>query len=471
MTAITTDEETSTETRAGPLGIAGWVLYDWAAQPFFTLITTFFFSPYFVNHLMSDPVHGQAVWGYTMGAAAILVALGSPVLGAMADARGRLKTYIAWLSVAFVASQAALWFAVPQMAHIWLPILAIIVGTMVVEFITVLNNSLMPRIVPGSQVGRLSGTGWAIGYLGGLISLVLMAAFVLIDAKTGKTMLGLSPLLPFDASQHEPERFTGPFSAIWYVLFVLPFFLFTPDVPLQRTASRVSVRAAFAELGNTLRHLGAYRDLVLFFLARMFFIDGLMAIFAFGGIYGQSVFGWDTTMLGVFGIIITLAGGIGAVIGGVIDDRAGGGPLIIGSLIILMIGAVGVISIDAQHVLFVIEVTPYVAGAKFLSHPAEQAFIAFGALIGLTAGPLQSASRSLLARMAPRERISEFYGFFAFSGKATAFAAPILVGAVTMWSGSQRIALSMILVLLGLGLLLMLFVNTKRAEEAGNNGG
>lgn len=471
MTAVTTDADLSAETRAGPLGIAGWVLFDWASQPFFTLITTFFFSPFFVNHLMSDPVQGQAVWGYTMGAAAIFVALGSPVLGAMADARGRLKLYIAWLSVVFVAAQAALWFSVPNTPHIWMPILAVIVGTMAAEFATVLTNSLMPRIVPSSQVGRLSGTGWAVGYFGGLVSIALMAAFVLIDAKTGKTMLGLTPLFSLDVGLHEPERFSGPFSAIWYALFVLPFFFFTPDAPPKQAESRVSVRGAFAELGNTLRHLGAYRDLVMFFLARMLFIDGLMAIFAFGGIYGQSVFGWDATMLGVFGIILTLTGGVGALIGGVVDDRAGAKPVIIGSLIILMIGAVGVISIDARHVLFAIEVTPYVAKASFLASPSEQAFIAFAVLIGLTSGPLQAASRSLLARMAPRDRLSEFYGFFAFSGKATAFAAPILIGALTMWSGSQRAALSVILVLLGLGLVLMLFVNVKRAVEADKNGG
>jgi UMF1 family MFS transporter len=463
MTASVTGGYAAPRESAGSLAIASWMLFDWAAQPFYTLITTFLFAPYFAAVFIGDATEGAAIWGYTTSAAAILVALGAPILGAIADSRGRLKPLIFLLSIGFVLGQAALWFALPGATeNVWFIVLAVIVATICAEFSAVLNNSLMPHLVRPDQLGRMSGGGWALGYVGGLISLIFMASFVMIDERTGLTTFGLEPLFNFDVAAHEADRFVGPFSALWYVTFVIPFFLLTPDAPRRPEAQRVSIRGALASVGDTLSHIRQFRDVALFFIARMLFIDGLLAIFTFGGIYAVDVFGWPTLVVGYFGIILSVAAGIGAAAGGFLDDRLGSKAVVIGSLLMLIGGALGVISIDTSHVLFLLDVAPPAEGAAPFTSTGEIIYLAFAILIGLAGGPLQSASRSLLARMAPPEHMSEFFGFFAFSGKVTAFAAPLLIGILSDTTGSLRIAMSVILVFLFVGLAVMALVQTPR---------
>jgi MFS transporter, UMF1 family len=451
--------------KTGLPGLAGWVLFDWSAQPFYTLITTFLFAPYFTSVFVGEP-QGAALWGYIAGASAIIVAIGSPVLGAMADVSGRIKPYIAVIGAVFVISQALIWFAEPgagQGATLWLVVGAVIVATACAEFATVLNNALMPRLVPESELGRLSGTGWAVGYIGGIVSLVLMAAFVLIDPATGKTMLGLSPLVPADPSR-PADRIVGLLSALWFIIFVTPFFLFTPDVPAKAGGGKVSIAAAFRTLGTTIGNLRRYRNIALFLIAYLLFIDGLMAIFSFGGIYGANLFGWQSIALASFGLIITVAGGIGAFAGGFLDDRIGSKAVILGALVLLMISALGVVSIDQTHVLFAIDVPAPEPGRALFGSAGEMVYIGFAMLIGLAAGPLQSASRSFLARLAPREHITEFFGIFAFSGKVSAFAAPITVSAITNATGSLRLGMATILAYLVIGLGFMMAVRSDRAK-------
>jgi UMF1 family MFS transporter len=320
----------------------------------------------------------------------------------------------------------------------------------------------MPRLVTEDQLGRLSGGGWALGYVGGLISLIFMAAFILVDTQTGKTMLGLDPLLKLDVATREMDRIVGPFSALWYAVFIIPFFLFTPDAPANPNAQRRSMREAITGLGETLRHIGRYRNLVVFFIARMLFIDGLLAIFTFGGIYATSIFGWQTIVVGYFGIILSVAAGIGALIGGFLDDQLGSKPVIIGSVALLIIGSLGVMSIDASHIFFTLDVTPRPPGSAPFVSTGEIFYMAFAILIGLASGPSQAACRSLLARLAPAEHMSEFFGFFAFSGKVTAFAAPFIIGIVSDTTGSLQMAMSVILAFLLAGMVGMGFVRTER---------
>jgi UMF1 family MFS transporter len=193
----------------------------------------------------------------------------------------------------------------------------------------------------------------------------------------------------------------------------------------------------------------------------MIFTDGLTAIFAFGGIYGASVFGWGPLELGMFGIVLTLVGAFGALIGGRLDDRFGPKTVIIVALLALVAGAVGILSVDKTHILFTTEVAEKVTGSKPFSATGEQVFLAFAILVGLVAAPVQAASRSLLARLAPAEKITQYFGLFAFSGKVTAFLAPFAVAFLTQQTGSQRIGMSAILAFLLIGVVLMLFVRTK----------
>jgi UMF1 family MFS transporter len=294
-----------------------------------------------------------------------------------------------------------------------------------------------------------------------LVSLALVAGLLVADPTTGKTLLGLPPLIPLDPATREGDRLVGPFSAVWYLVFVLPLFLFTPDhsaAPLQARAVTAGLAQLVRSVKDLVRHHG---QVALFLLARMLYADGLGAVFAFGGIYAATVFGWGATELGLFGIVLTTAGTIGAVLGGLLDDRRGSKAVIAFTLLLFIAASIGVLSVDQGNILFVLPVEPKRPGSVPFSSVGEQVYLAFAVLIGLASGPIQASSRTLLARMCPPGKITEFFGFFSFSGKITAFAAPLLIGVVTQVTGSQRLGIASSLVFLLAGLLLMLRVKAK----------
>jgi UMF1 family MFS transporter len=441
---------------SGRLGVAGWILFDWATQPFYTLVVTFLFAPYFVNSFAADPAFGQTLWAYTTGIAELIAALLAPVLGAIADAGYARKPWIAAFSVLLVAGLCGLWLAIPgEMQLLPIVLFSFAIATIGAELATVFNNAMMPGLVSENRLGSLSGIGWAAGYIGGLLSLVLVAGLLVADPASAKTLLGLDPLIPLDPTTREGDRLIGPFSALWYLVFVLPLFLFTPD---RRTTVQIArpVQTGLLHLVQGIRDLVSnHRQIALFLLARMLYADGLGAVFAFGGIYAASVFGWGATELGLFGIVLTIAGTIGALLGGVLDDRFGSKRVIAAALGLFVLSSIGVLSVANEEVLFVLPAAPKLSESAPFSSLGEQVYLAFAILIGLASGPIQASSRTLLARLCPPDKTTEFFGFFSFSGKATAFAAPLLIGVVTAATGSQRIGIATSLLFLLAGLVLL----------------
>jgi UMF1 family MFS transporter len=450
------------ERLAGKSALAGWVLFEWAAQPFYTLIVTFLFGPYFVNQFVADPVRGQSLWAYGAAAAGVLIAVGSPILGAVVDVKGGAKWRMGLLVVCFAAAMAGLWIARPGSGApiIALVLAAYVIATASAEFAIVLLNGMMPTLVPREQYGRLSGISWGLGYLGGLLALIFVAALVVVNGETGKTLLGMKPLLTLDAATGESDRIVGPLCALWLLVFSTPFFLLTPDLGRRRHGARIAdgLRAFVATLVALPRH----GNILLFLAARMVFIDGLTAIFQFGGIYAASIFGWHALEQSQFAIVLVLAGVIGAVCGGFLDDRIGAKRVIIGSLLVLIFGAIGLLSVDHTHVLFHVAVPPKAPDSAVFSSAGERVFLAFAVALALVAAPAQASCRSLLARLAPPDQVSQFFGLFAFSGKATAFLAPTLIGLATALAHSQRIGLATVLVFLGIGLAGMTLVREAR---------
>lgn len=451
------DTQHSKTDRAPPAALASWALFDWAAQPFYTLILTFLFAPYFANHVIGDPVAGQSYWGYATAIAGLLIAVGSPVLGAIADRQGARKPWIGGFSVLLIVAMSALWFAQPDAgtSTILFVLFAFIVATAMAEFATVFSNAIMPTLVGTREIGRLSGIGWATGYVGGLLSLAIMAGLIVGDSETGKTILGFEPLLAVDHTQHVGDRLVGPFSALWFAVFVIPFFLFVPDTGRPAQSDTAKQEGPFDELWKTIRSLPSFPDMLYFLLARMLYADGLSAIFAFGGIYGASVFNWGPLELGLFGIFLTITGAIGAVIGGWVNDRVGSRKVISVSLGVLLFAVIGILSVDKTHIFYVFEVAEKAAGASPFSSTGEHVFMSFALLVGLVTAPVQSASRVLLATLAPKEKRTQYFGLFAFSGKVTAFLAPFLVATVTAVSNSQRIGMATITLFLIAGFVLL----------------
>jgi UMF1 family MFS transporter len=455
-------QEAAGRSAAAPVGklpLFGWVLFDWATQPFYTLVVTFLFAPYFVNGFMDDPARGSSLWAYATGIAELIAAALAPVLGAIADEGTRRKPWIVAFSVLLFAGLCGLWFAIPgEIGLAPLVLISFGLATIGAELATVFTNAMMPSLVGNRRLGTLSGVGWATGYVGGLVSLALIAGLIVADPHTGKTLLGVPPIVPLDPVTREGDRLVGPFSAVWFLVFVLPLFLFTPDrqsKPLKTDAVRAGLSQLIRSVRDLVRH---HFEIAKFLLARMLYADGLGAVFAFGGIYAGTVFGWGATELGLFGIILTITGTFGAALGGLLDDRKGSKVVIAATLLLFIMSSIGVLSVDHDHVLFVLPVEPKAPGSAPFSSVGEQVYLAFAMLIGIASGPIQSSSRTLLARMCPPDKVTEFFGFFSFSGKITAFAAPLAIGAITHATGSQRVGIAMSLVFLIAGLLLLLRV-------------
>jgi UMF1 family MFS transporter len=446
--------------------IAGWVLFDWACQPFFTLVTTFVYAPYFASVVVGDGARGQALWGFAAGTAGILVALFSPVLGAVADATGRRKPWIAAFGLLLIIGSWALWFGRPgDASSIAVVLIAFVIGSIGVEFATVFNNAMMPTLVPQTRLGRLSGLGWAMGYVGGLVSLAFTLVFLAASPQTGRTLAGFLPLFGLDASMSEGDRATGPLSALWFIVFVLPLLLFTPDGKKAMNLGP-AIRVGLRNIAATVREIRHHANSAIFLLANMIYANGLGALFAFGGIYAAGNFGWTTIEIGVFGILITIAASAGALTGGWLDDKFGSKKVVLVALAILTMMSVAILSVDRDTVFFVFAAQPAVRGAGLFTSLPEQLYVVFGAIIGIAAGPLQASSRTLLARLAPSHQIGEFYGLFALSGKLTSFAGPLAVATVTAATASQKAGISVLVGFFAVGAVLLAFVRVSGGSAA-----
>jgi len=439
-------------------GVLSWMLFDWANQPFQTLIVTFIFAPYFVAEVVGDPVRGQALWGTAAALGGAAVALLAPFLGALADRTGARKRWVLGFSVPYVLGCLGFWLATPAMPGPGLVLAVYVVAFVGSEFGQVFTNAMLPGLGPRREIGRISGSGWALGYAGGLASLVLTLALLVPAPGSERTLIGLAPILGLDPAAGEPARATGPLSAIWFVVFAAPFFLWTPDVPARPAAG--ALRDALGELAATVRAVRLHASLFTFLLASMVYRDALVALFAFGGIYAAGVLEWGVFQLGVFGIVSAAVGAVGAWAGGRADRAFGPRPVIVASIWAL-VAVAGVALLTTRDSVLGIAVA---AGSSL----PDLVFFAAGGLLGAAAGALQSASRTMLVRQAEgRVAAGQAFGLYALSGKATAFVGPALIAGVTAATGSQRLGVSPVIVLLLIGLALLYRVRTGN-EQTGD---
>ncbi|UPK35857.1 MFS transporter [Bradyrhizobium sp. 186] len=456
MTTIASDARLAGTERTYPprAAVISWIFFDWAAQPYFTLITTFVFAPYFATSIAPDPATGQSLWGFAAAAAGLVIALLSPVLGAIADASGQRKPWIATFGAILVLGSSAMWIGKPGDPGIIPPLLtAFALASVGAEFATVFNNAMMPTLVPPERIGRLSGNGWATGYVGGITSLSIVLGFLAANPETGRTLLGFTPLFGLDPATHQGDRITGPLTGLWFIIFVTPMFLFTPDYPAKRPV-RKALREGLSDLKRSLGELPKQKSLAAFLLANMIYTDGLVSLFAFGGIYAAGTFGWHTIQIGTFGIMLAIAGTFGAWLGGKLDDSLGPKRVITGSMLILLLSLAAILLVDKDSIFF-IKVAPPVPGGALFAGAAERAYLVLGCLIGAAGGPLQAASRTLLIRLAPKDRIAQYFGLFALTGKVTSFIGPLLIGVITAVTASQKVGMAVLVVFFvaGLGLL------------------
>lgn len=410
--------------------IVSWCLYDWANSAYPTVITTFVFGAYFTKAVAATPEAGTAAWGYALGTAGFAVAVVGPVLGAVADQGGRRKPWLAVLTALAIVTTALLWFTRPNPADAMWALMLVALSTVAFEFGMVFYNAMLPDLVGPDRVGRVSGWGWGLGYAGGLACL-LIALFGFVQTQT--------PLFGVTTEAAGNIRAVTLLAAVWFAVFSLPLFVFTPDRPAVRLGVLRAVLEGLAALRETMREIRNYAPILRFLVARMFYADGLATLFAVGGIYAAGTFGMSFGEVVQFGIALNVTAGIGAFAFAWADDRLGAKPVI-------AIALVALISL----------------GAAALLVTGKTAFWAIGMALGVFVGPVQAASRSMMARLAPPVMRTEMFGLYALSGKATAFLGPLVFGLATDIFDSQRAGMATILVFLGIGLVLLLPVREPR---------
>lgn len=366
------------------------------------------------------------MWGITLGVGGAIAALGAPVLGAVADQAGRRKMWIGGFTVLSVTATALLWFIKPDEAYQWWGLAFVLLGALGMEAGLLFYNAMLPALVPQDHIGRWSGWGWGLGYAGGLACLTLaLVAFVNEP----------NAWFSFDTESALHIRSAFLLAALWFALFSLPLFLFTPDTPASGKSATRILRDGLHQLRESLRNIRRYRNIVRFLIARLFYTDGLVTLFLFGGVYAAGVFEMTEQQILGFGIALNAAAGAGAAAFSWLDDLIGSKRTILLALLGLILPCFFLLVTDSQ--------TGFWTG---------------GIVLGIFVGPVQAASRSMMARMAPAELRCQMFGLYALSGKATAFVGPLVVGSTTYLTGSQRIGMSAIVVLLTVGFLLLLGV-------------
>ncbi|MBL6928367.1 MAG: MFS transporter [Rhodospirillales bacterium] len=419
------NDRTSIEGRGNlSRALFGWCLFDWANSAFPTVITTFVFSAYFTKAIAPDAVTGTAFWGYAMSASALAVALAGPILGAVADHAGRRKPWILAFTMLCVVTSAALWFARPEASFVVFALVLAAFANFAFEMGVVFYNAMLPDLTPQERLGRVSGWAWGLGYAGGLSCLAIgLVLFVQPE----------QPLFGLDREAAEHVRITAPLVAVWFALFSVPLFLWTPDTPSSGVGLTQCVKHGLSTLASTLKSVREYKVIARFLLARMIYTDGLNTLFAFGGIYAAGTFGMSFTEIMIFGIGLNVTAGLGAAAFGWVDDGIGSKPTILISLAGLT-----------------------VFGAAMLIIESKMLFWFFGLGLGVFVGPAQAASRTFMARLAPAHLRTEMFGLYALSGKATAFIGPALLGWVTVAMNSQRWGMATVVVFFAVGGLLLL---------------
>ena len=436
--------------------IWGWFFFDWASQPYNTLLLTFIFAPY-VTELLDDGVAAQTAWGFGVGAAGLAVAFLAPLLGAIADASGRRLPWIWVFSVMYVAGAAGLWFAEPGNLNLLVILACFAVGLIGMEFATIFTNAMLPDLGSREEIGRISGNGWAFGYLGGLLALVLILALFAESAETGRTVIGHAPIFGLDPDTRQGTRFVGPFTAAWYALFMIPFFLFITDAKEAGTTGATAMDGLRA-LRETLKTLPSRTSLSAFLLASMLYRDALNGIYAFGGLYAAGMLGWSVIETGTFGILAIASGAFFAWLGGRADVVFGSKLVVRVCIVALTLAAVVIVFVSRQSVLG-LHVAPD-------SRLPDIAFYLVGFVIGGAGGSLQAASRTLMVAQAEPYRMTEAFGLYALAGKATSFIAPLAIGIVTAMSGSQPLGVVPIIVLFVVGFVLLHWVQPEGDRAA-----
>jgi UMF1 family MFS transporter len=439
-------------------GRIAWVLFEWGRNPYVLVITVYVYATYFSRDIVGDPVRGQALWAAIQGYAGLGIAVTAPFLGAIADAGGRRKPWLAFFAILLMLCSAALWFGRPDGEGLGLFGIGALIAlaNLAYDGSLVFHGAMLTALVPRARIGRWSGLGYALGNLAGIVLLVFVLAFIYLPAQ---------PLFGLDRAAHEHERISGPLCALWFAIFSLPLFLWAPDRRATGLSTGQAVRRGLSSVTATVKSLDRYRNVAAYLAARMIYNDALNVMLAFGGVYAAGVFHWGAIESAVYGIVLSVFAALGGLIGGRLADRIGTKRALQLSIGGTMLAALASLGFAPDRLFFVISYVPgtRVAALPLFATAPELFYIAAVAGIAVCLVATYANSRAMMARIAPEPRMTEFFGLYALSGEATAFAAPLAVAYATQASGSQQWGMAVIVAFLGLGFIGLSFVREERA--------
>ncbi len=407
--------------------VFSWLLFDFANTSFSVIMVTFVFPLYFKNVICNGEPSGDALWGFSISLSMLLVALISPVLGAAADYSGKRKRFLFVFTLISVVATAMLSFSGPGMAVT--AIALFILANIGFEGGLVFYDAYLKEIATDKSVGRVSGYGFAMGYLGALAILLLT-----------KPLLSKGIVL----SNAPNVQLSFLAASVFFALFSVPIFLALRDQQKKEgpAISFASLGSSIKEVKHTVRHIMNYPDLVRFLLAYFFYNDAILTVIAFSSIYAQNTLGFTTGELIVFFMLVQTTAIAGSIIFGFVTDKIGPKKTIVITLLIWFVVVLAAIFADRKELFFYT-----------------------GMLAGLSMGSSQAASRSMMARLTPKEHVTEFFGFYDGTfGKASAIVGPLVFGVVSAQAGSQKAALASLLMFFTIGLLLMTRVRSVASE-------
>lgn len=440
--------------------IWSWMAFDWASQPFYTVGLTFVFGPYFAvvaaEYFMSSGVESgaakaqaQSLWSSGQTVSGLIIAFTAPFLGAFADNSGRKIPWIAFFSVMFVVAISMIWMLTPEGAALYLVLILFFIAFIAAESALNFVNAILPSLGNKDEVGRISGSGAAFGYWGGVVSLAIML-LVFVEQDNGRTIfVGLEPPFGLNPNEKEGTRFVGPFIAIWFAVFMIPFFMWVRDDPTTGGKS-TNLRAVAGDLWGTMKSVAQRKSLLNFLVGSMFYRDALNALYAFGGVYAALVLDWGITAIGVFGVVAAIAAAITTWIAGLADARFGPKPVIRVAVWLLILVSITIVGTSREQIFWIT--------LPIASTLPDTVFYVCGAIIGGAGGAVYTASRSMMVRHTHPDRPAEAFGLFALSGKATAFLAPAGITLFTWWTGNTQLGFLPVIILFLMGLFLLKWV-------------
>ena len=440
--------------------VRGWMMFDWATQPFYTLGLTFIFGPYFAvvaaDYFMSTGIdeksanaQAQSMWSLGQGVAGVFIAIAGVIIGAYADSTGRRMPWMIGFSIIYVIGSWSLWYMLPDGSALWFSLIMFSLAFIAGEFMLIFTNAILPSLGDDDEIGKISGSGAAIGYWGGFVAFVIMFALFVESEAGGNTMAGLTPAFGFlDSEMREGTRFVGPFIAIWFMIFMIPYFRNVKESSKPNRDGGIG--KAMSDLWTSLRNVYHRKSLFSFLISSMLYRDALNGLYAFGGVYAALVLGWTTMQLGIFGIISIITAAVATQISGRFDARLGPRPVITFHIWVLIV--VCLVIIGMSRTSFWGIALPEGSGLP------DIVFMICGACIGGSGGGIYAASRSMMVRHTHPARPTEAFGLFALSGKATAFLAPTLIGLFTILFNDARLGFSPVVGLFILGMILLRWV-------------